>query len=159
MHLGELCGSQNERHLSFKTKYQNAWHLENFKRIRAPRFLQTHLVCPWAQQKAISFPTVPPHTRENKEGNLVSKDPFFLLIRNMQLALWKVVFKDLNSSSIRISWRYTNVFENRSFLSATLNTLEHGWLILKPGFAASKVKGCSGSLLVESYLILFLRLP
>lgn len=37
---------------------------------------------------------------KNKEGSLVSKDPFSLLIRKMQLPLWKVLFKDLNSTSI-----------------------------------------------------------
>lgn len=80
---------------------------------------------PGHSKKPLVFPPCRSSQGKNKEGSLVSKDPFFLLIRNLQLALWKVDFVDLHSSSIRnlmtvhkCLWK-----QKQGFLSANISLM------------------------------------
>lgn len=117
----------------------------------------SELICfaPGHGKKPLVFPLCRSTQGKNKGESLVFKDPFFLLIRNMQLALWEVIFKDLSSSLIQnlmkvYKWLEQN--RNKSSLKpisrecwpshsvATLSIWEHPWFLPKWGCAVNKVE-------------------
>lgn len=116
-------------------------------------------------KKPLVFPPCRSTQGKNKEGSLVSKDPVFLFITNMQLPLWKVVFKDLNSFSIRnLMWVHKCLWKQRRiFLSDNISWMltlpccrhfEHGWFLPIWGCAAREVERAHGLISLSFYVSL-----
>ena len=116
-------------------------------------------------KKPLVFPPCRSTQGKNKEGSLVSKDPVFLFITNMQLPLWKVVFKVLNSFSIRnLMWVHKCLWKQRRILLSdniswmlTLpcrHHFEHGWFLPIWGCAAREVERAHGLISFSFYVSL-----
>lgn len=128
---------------------------------------------PGHSKKPLVFPLCHSTQGKNKEKSLVSKDPFFLLMRNMQLALLSLVLRILTLLLLETSWRYTNVTKteisllvSQHLLNANLPILSTLWLRKNvydfsqtEDVQPERLKESTGSLFVESYLILILCLP